>query len=119
MSKLGTVYFIQIDNADGYVKIGFSSNINGRMSQLRVGCPYNFKLLTLAIDESKTLEKVFHNLLKESHLVGEWFYPTEEVMECINVVKKCSSDKLAQYITDKRNSNYAKIPKLEYTVDPG
>lgn len=85
--KLGFVYFMQIENLDGYIKIGFSTNIFGRQSAIQTCCPYSLNVLALLPNETVTTEHTIHAMLSSSRLSGEWFKPTPEVLECIEYVK--------------------------------
>lgn len=111
------VYFIQIKNADGYIKIGYSANLGARLNSLATGMPYTFEVIALLFNETKTTERVIHKFLQKSNvkgdLRGEWFYPSNEVMECIEYVKE---QRFQDYI-DKRA---AAIPYCTYAeeVDP-
>ena len=89
MSKRKTyVYFIQaIDDhtgkTSGPIKIGFSNNVKKRLKSLQVGNPNKLKILR-KISGSKRLEKRFHRHFGWCRLYGEWFNPTQELLNVIN-----------------------------------
>lgn len=87
MARHGCIYFMQMQNADGYVKIGFSENVAKRLSSIQVGSPYKIEVIALLANESQTMEGIIHTILVNSWIKGEWFRPTEEVLECIENVK--------------------------------
>ncbi len=76
------VYFIQCDNSDAFIKIGRTESRQCRMQTLQTGCPY--KLILLAtVPGSNTLEHQLHVRFASSHLHGEWFSPTPELLAYI------------------------------------
>src|ERR1019366_925419 len=81
----GYVYFIQIQNPDGYIKIGFEGTFGARKLDLQVGNPYKLEYIT-RLSAKRLMEGEIHTLLKTSKLRNEWFHPSESVMECINKV---------------------------------
>ena len=71
------VYFILARDV-GYVKIGFSTNIKRRLSDLQVGSPYAFILLAVA-EGDQVREKELHERFQKYRLSGEWFAYSEEL----------------------------------------
>lgn len=63
-----------------FVKIGYTKNINKRLSQLQVSSPIKLELLHL-IDGSATLEKKLHVLFKDLRTSGEWFKFDASILE--------------------------------------
>ena len=72
-------------SSDGYIKIGFSIKVASRRNALQTASPYKIEILAL-LEESRIIENVIHIMLKDSKITGEWFYPTEEVLRCIECV---------------------------------
>ena len=70
-----------------FVKIGYTKNINKRLSQLQVSSPVKLELLHL-IDGSATLEKKLHVLFKDLRTSGEWFKFDASILEYF-ADKKC------------------------------
>jgi len=74
------IYFLQ--NAEGHIKIGCTSNLEQRIQALQVGNSSNLKLLyiiELPDEESYSFEQHTHGFCRMYHLQGEWFKP--EVLE--------------------------------------
>lgn len=72
------VYFIAYGNKDqSPVKVGYTSDIDMRITNLQTCCPYRLKLLMTIPCESKSmaakLERFLHNRLKKGLMQGEWF----------------------------------------------
>lgn len=74
------VYFIQQGEA-GPIKIGYTRNINKRLSQLQTANPEKLHL-RLTIPGTFGTEKVLHDYLKPIHIRGEW-YECDPVMRHI------------------------------------
>ena len=77
------VYFFQAVGGGDYVKIGYTSNIRGRLHQLRCGCPLPTRVLLFAkatIDDEAELHRRFHYL----RVHGEWFKPDLMLMALID-----------------------------------
>lgn len=60
-----------------YVKIGLTSSIQQRLSNIQTGCPHPithaFVVLSEYREEVKGLEKLLHTLLKSERLRAEWY----------------------------------------------
>jgi hypothetical protein len=61
------------------------------------------------MDETHTTEHLIHSMLYNSRIRGEWFYPSEEVMECIEYV---NNFKFKEYIEKRNNINRSNITYL-------
>ena len=70
-----------------FVKIGFTSNINKRLSQLQVSSPVKLEVLHL-IEGNVSLEKELHVLFKDLRTSGEWFKFDPSILEYF-VDKEC------------------------------
>lgn len=70
------VYFIQAGDAEPWaralVKIGFTTYIEQRLSQLQTASPLPLKLLDVTIG-THAIEAFFHRLLRRHWVRGEWF----------------------------------------------
>lgn len=75
------VYFIQ-RGEDGPVKIGYSKNVRGRLSQLQGGMPERLRLLGV-LDGGKTEEHRLHRYFAAHAISGEWFNPAPELLAFI------------------------------------
>lgn len=67
--RVGYVYFIQ---SGGRVKIGFSTDVINRLSNLKVGNPIGAKLVA-AIPGTEDTEAYFHKMFNAYREQGEWF----------------------------------------------
>jgi predicted GIY-YIG superfamily endonuclease len=75
------IYFVQCE-MDGPIKIGFTDNVNRRMSALRSS---NSEMLILlgVMEGDRALEKEIQKLFEKKQ--GEWFYPTPALYEYIRL----------------------------------
>jgi hypothetical protein len=82
------IYFIQAGK-NGPIKIGKTDNeIENRIRQLQIGCPYELKLLWLYKDDDYS-EAEIHETFAHERIRGEWFHPTKKLLEFIN--DKCAN----------------------------
>jgi len=86
---------MQLDNADGYIKIGFSNDIGLRHYDLQVAIPYKLKIIAIILTPRST-ENILHKLLSEYNIRGEWFYPTSEVMEVVKAAQEYKFDEFME-----------------------
>ena len=75
------IYFAQSMNG-GPIKIGFSDDVDKRMSSLRSSNPEPLILLGV-MEGDRVEEKKVHRLFKRKR--GEWFYDSPELREFIRV----------------------------------
>lgn len=76
------VYFIQ-GITTGRIKIGVSKDPKKRMQQMQLS---EQTVLLCAVKGSYTLEDTLHNMFKEYRVHGEWFDPSERIMDFINML---------------------------------
>lgn len=69
----GVVYFIRMADTE-MVKVGFTSRIAARISELQTGCPHELHLEyhSLRADCARD-ESAMHVFLRSMHVRGEWF----------------------------------------------
>ena len=72
------IYLISHENQ--FLKIGYTKNINKRLSQLQVSSPVKLEVLHL-IDGDVTIEKKLHVLFKNLRISGEWFKFDSSILE--------------------------------------
>jgi Meiotically up-regulated gene 113 len=77
------VYFLQAGH-DGPIKIGWSADVRSRMSMLQTGQPHELRLLLLLEGGDQKTEKVMHRRFAASHLRGEWFRPSTDLLAFVN-----------------------------------
>jgi hypothetical protein len=73
------VYFMQ--RADGAIKIGVSGNVNQRRKDLE--CASGPLKVLASMDGGFPEEHAFHRQFASSRLHGEWFSPTDELLELV------------------------------------
>jgi len=78
------IYFIQHTD---FLKIGYTNNINKRLSELQVSCPIKLKVLGL-IEGTRKEESEYHKKFKHLGSSGEWFSYTSEVLEFTETLDK-------------------------------
>jgi hypothetical protein len=71
VTATGVVYFLAAGAAD-IVKIGFTTNLDGRIRSLKTGSPTDVEVL-LAITGTMTTERELHKRFAADRLRGEWF----------------------------------------------
>lgn len=73
------VYFIE---CDGFVKIGFATDIITRLSNIRCANPHPVKLLRKILTETPELiEESIHEECDQYRVHGEWFKLPPKVLE--------------------------------------
>lgn len=74
------VYFVQEKSPQGFIKIGYATNLYGRLGALNTSNPYGVRLLA-ALPGYAELEAELHERFRDHHFRAEWFYPAGEVLE--------------------------------------
>jgi len=67
----------------GFVKIGYSTNPNKRLSGIQTGCPFKLEILKV-YNGNLQLEKALHKKYKEYNTNGEWFRLEGKLKESLN-----------------------------------
>lgn len=76
------IYFLQV-GTDGPIKIGCTKlDVRNRVRALQAGSPHILRWIGTFLG-TRDDEKLAHQLLKNSSVRGEWFYPTAEVLAFI------------------------------------
>ncbi len=78
------IYFIRSYNQ--FIKIGTSTNVNGRLKKLQTGSPIKFKVQAILDGDYKT-ESGLHKMFKHIRYNGEWFKYTDELKWFIRAVQ--------------------------------
>jgi hypothetical protein len=76
------IYFIK-NVVSGHFKIGFSDNPRKRLKELQTGSD-NRLVLIKSIEGDKKLEASLHEQFSPYRLDGEWFSPSEDIMNFIS-----------------------------------
>lgn len=74
MSK-GSVYFAE---ADGFVKIGYSTNVEARLRSLSTGAPFPVRLIG-SHPGTQADEAALHRKFRDHRVSGEWFRASDEI----------------------------------------
>lgn len=88
------IYFVQCKSEPSHIKIGISGNIKVRFQNLNHNSPQPLKFLG-AFRTYDFFEKAIHDLFADESRHGEWFYPSERL---INFVAKLVADHGGQQI---------------------
>ena len=83
-----SVYFIRCGD---YVKIGRSTNVRARLSELQTGNPYDLRLLA-TIPGGYPLESSLRSRFSGEHHRGEWFYYSTSVRRFIKDIRQKRSN---------------------------
>lgn len=76
------VYFMQCNAPDGPIKIGWSANVERRLSSVRMDCPYPIVMIaSIPTDNGARDEARLHRHFSPAHIRGEWFEATHELLE--------------------------------------
>lgn len=97
------VYFLGID--DEVVKIGFSINVDARVSQIRHGSSlapdgYDRKRAQLigTTEGGQSVESTLHQVLRPHRIVGEWFRLHDDVRAVINFLTTGEGEEAANAV---------------------
>jgi hypothetical protein len=82
------VYFIQAGGRGGPIKIGRARDVFQRLNQLQTGSPEELEILAVLAGAAVDLEKHLHQRFANSHLRGEWFKPSRELLALIESARK-------------------------------
>ena len=78
----GVVYFIHEKDKFDRFKIGFSTDLKKRLSELQVGNP-DLLVVYKTINASESVEHELHDYFASYHIRGEWFSVTPDMINCI------------------------------------
>lgn len=95
--KISWVYFVQAGEG-GPIKIGKAMNPSQRIGNLQVGNPHEVKLLHCLPDTGCTEGRI-QGIFEESHLRGEWYNPTPDLLEFIDALKSKTEGRARQFIS--------------------
>lgn len=100
-NKLGpAIYFVY---CEGFVKIGYTSWLITRLTELQTGSPHEQRLLHAAVCKTRKVEKKIHSDLVDSHHRGEWFHYCPIVESYIQAIKRLSASKQALTLDNVAN----------------
>jgi hypothetical protein len=76
------IYFVQGDDG-GPIKIGRTTNLNARVSELGCGYPFGTLRYVGVLCALRDTESELHARFQDLRLAGEWFKPGAELVEYI------------------------------------
>lgn len=81
------VYFVQ-QGANGPIKIGRTNfaELKSRIGGLQIGNPQKLNLLA-RFAAVPAYEKVLHKMFEDSRIRGEWYTPTQDLLDIIDMVR--------------------------------
>src|SRR3990167_10384974 len=85
----GHIYFAQM--ATGAIKIGFTTDLDKRHSNLSHGCPGGVTILT-SFFGTPGAEAWLHRTFAAHRISGEWFEPTDDLLELINSARDIGNE---------------------------
>lgn len=82
--RIRVIYFVQMLCSNGYIKIGSTRDLWGRINAFRIGNPYRFRILGLKLGSDYD-EKRIQGELKEvgTSISGEWFSTCKHMLRVI------------------------------------
>mgnify|MGYP003392978672 CR=1 FL=1 len=81
-NSIGSVVYFLADSASNKIKIGFSSNIEKRLSSLQTGNSSRLRLVG-TIPGTKKTERQWHTQWAANRVNGEWFKKTDDLSTAI------------------------------------
>lgn len=78
--RIGTIYFLQ--NAEGYIKIGFSRDLKSRLVTLQVGSASAQHLLG-TLTGSDRMDTELKHRFRRLRVRGEWHRPEKPLLDFI------------------------------------
>lgn len=113
------IYFIQCGE-NGPIKIGQSDDVEARMSQLQIACPYKLKLLWVYTGNMYT-EKDIHREFSHERIRGEWFHPSRRLFKSIeknlcNIFEFCAQNLGYMYSLIERYPGALSLATQDFVV---
>ena len=81
------VYFLQERKKNGFIKIGRTADLPERTRTLQQGNPHELKKIA-TIPGCPNIETTIHKDLEAFRFRGEWFEPTDEVLDYIEKIQR-------------------------------
>jgi hypothetical protein len=95
------IYFIGSSSVkDKPIKIGYSRDMDtlkNRIPSIQTSCPYELQVLCFEEGDINK-EKEYHKLFKEYNSYGEWFNPSDEILNKIEEIRKNNPVEFNNYI---------------------
>lgn len=85
------VYFIQCED-NGPIKIGVSVQPADRLVSIQITCPFELSMLAQVDEWTGTEEAYLHRAFRNDRLRGEWFSPSNRLLELIRQINAGGAD---------------------------
>lgn len=97
------IYFVSAKVPDFPVKIGLSAHgkLSARLTALQIGLPYQLELLVVCLGDAAT-ESEMHERFGQSHLRGEWFIRSPDLMAYIAELQTAHPDWDLEFLEGRR-----------------
>ncbi len=105
--KQGFVYFALAKDFDA-VKIGHTSNVEGRMQSLQTGCPCEIELL-FAVPGDRNDERGLHQKFAKYRIHGEWFHDVGPIRLEIQELNKGAKIQSGHIIIHDVDEPYSRV----------
>jgi hypothetical protein len=97
-----SIYFIQCNAPDGPIKIGHAYNVESRLSNLQMGCPFRLTLLArCVVTDAPAIEQHLHWLFGPHRVRGEWFTATPTLLDLVDRVGTQHIERIASILEDR------------------
>lgn len=85
------IYVMRCENLP-YYKIGQALNLEERITQIRVGCPFRVEIAFWAqVENPNKIEKKLHDKYQYQKMQGEWYLlPRKDYYEIVDFLKENS-----------------------------
>ncbi len=97
--KPNLAYVVQATDDTLAVKVGYSTNPNGRFNKIRLSVPFPVRLVAI-LGKGKDTEKEMISLLSAWRMRGEWFEPRPELNDFL-AHQKATGNVLTQLVVDE------------------
>lgn len=88
----------------GPVKIGKTKDLDARIQSLQTGSPHEIMILVFVVAPDE-IEKQLHAYLDEFRMNGEWFKPSKEVLETVEIIRSTGIDALLDKFEERIRNN--------------
>ncbi len=100
------------------VKVGFSSDVPGRLKSLSTSSPAPIELLGV-VPGDFTIERAIHLRLASVRLSGEWFADCDEVRAVLSDIQRRGVEVLGEFYVPVRRAPRSNLPPSPaLTIDP-
>lgn len=80
------IYFVEAIGCER-IKIGYSRNVEGRLLEMQVDCPFDLELLVVTAG-AKDIEPAVHDKFRGARVRGEWFEATAELRAFVGELRQ-------------------------------